>query len=81
MDHDTNGKPAAAAQRRGFLKAFGLATGAATAATLAAQPAAAFEPSGGTAGLPPRKEGEAERRKARYRETPHVQAFYRTNGF
>ena len=74
MDHDTDGKPA---ERRGLLKALGLATGAATLAA----PAAAFEPGGGTAGLPPRKEGEAEKRKARYRETPHVQAFYRTNGF
>jgi hypothetical protein len=75
MDHGTDGKPAA--ERRGLLKALGLATGAAALA----QPAAGFEPSGGTAGLPPRKEGEAEKRKSRYRETEHVKAFYRTNGF
>jgi hypothetical protein len=63
--------------RRGLLKALGLATGAA----LAPPSADAFEANGGTTGLPPRKEGEEEKRKARYRETPHVQAFYRTNGF
>jgi hypothetical protein len=71
MDHGTDGKPA---ERRGFLKALGLATGAAVA-----RPAGAFEANGGTGGLAPRKEGEAEKRKARYRETAHVEAFYRTN--
>jgi len=28
-----------------------------------------------------RKESEAEKRAPRYRETAHVKAFYRTNGF
>lgn len=59
--------------RRGWLQALGVA------GVAAAAPAAAIDPSGGTAGAPPRKEGEAERRKARYRETEHVRAFYESN--
>lgn len=59
--------------RRGWLKALGVAT--ATAAT----PAAAIDRSGGTAGQPARKESEQERRRARYRETPHIIAFYESN--
>jgi hypothetical protein len=59
--------------RRGWLRAFGVA------GVAAATPAAAIDPAGGTAGQPPRKEGEAERRKTRYRETPHIQAFYESN--
>ena len=77
MNHDRDGK-ATAAERRALLKALGLATGT---AALAGGPAAAIEADGGTAGLPPRKESEEEKRKARYRETPHVQAYYRTNRF
>jgi hypothetical protein len=60
--------------RRGWLRVLG-AAGVAAAAT----PAAAIDPAGGTAGQPPQKEGEAERRKTRYRETPHIRAFYESN--
>ena len=67
-----NGAEPKASARRGILKALGLAT-------IAATPAGAYEAGGGTGGLPPRKESEAEKRKPRYRETPHIQAFYRTN--
>jgi ferric-dicitrate binding protein FerR (iron transport regulator) len=59
--------------RRGWLRALGVA------GVAAAAPAAAIDPSGGTAGQPAQKEGEAERRKARYRETPHIRAFYESN--
>ncbi|MBK1660589.1 hypothetical protein [Paracraurococcus ruber] len=59
--------------RRGFLGALGLAA--------VAGPAAAIEAEGGTGGLPPQKESEAEKRKPRYRETDHVRAFYRTNRY
>jgi len=60
----------AAPARRGFLKALGLSAGAAAAATpLVATPAVA-------------RESAAEARKARYqRNSPHVQAFYRTNRY
>jgi ferric-dicitrate binding protein FerR (iron transport regulator) len=60
--------------RRGWLRTLGVAGVAAAAA-----PAAAIDPSGGTAGQAPQKEGEAERRKTRYRETPHIRAFYESN--
>ncbi|SDB13496.1 hypothetical protein [Belnapia rosea] len=59
--------------RRRFFSALGLAAVAA--------PAAAFEVDGGTGGLPPARESEAEKRKARYRETDHVRAYYRTNRY
>lgn len=59
--------------RRGWLRVLG------AAGVVAATPASAIEPSGGTAGQPPQKEGEAERRKVRYRETPHIRAFYESN--
>jgi len=67
------------AQRRGFLKTLGLAGGAAMAATTAeaSTPLRADAVPAGTA----RKEGAADRTKARYQaNSPHVQAFYRTNG-
>ncbi len=70
-----------ATQRRGFLRGFGLAAGA--AATAAAGPAGPqHSPRSDTvpAGQA-RKESEAEKRAPRYRETPHVQTFYRTNRF
>ncbi len=57
--------------RRGFLKALGLGAGAtatATVVTAAASPAVAGE-------------SEADRKKARYKETEHVKAFYRTNRY
>ncbi len=57
-------------RRRGFLKALGLSAGAAAAVVAPAvvSPAQA-------------KENKAEREKARYRETEHVKAFYRTNRY
>ena len=66
------------AQRRGFLKTLGLAGGAAMAATAAeaSAPLRADAVPAGTA----RKENQADRLKARYQpNSPHVQAFYRTN--
>ena len=68
------------AQRRGFLKTLGLAAGGAAAATAAeaAGPLRADAVPAGTA----RKEGQADRVKARYQGTrAHVQAFYRTNRY
>ncbi|HZF76016.1 MAG TPA: hypothetical protein VE033_09310 [Acetobacteraceae bacterium] len=61
-------------KRRGVLGLLGLA-GTAAAATSAQ----AFNIDGGRDGQPSRPETEAEKRKPRYRETEHVQAFYRTN--
>ncbi len=66
-----------ATQRRGFLRGLGLAAGAAAAT---AGPAAADRSDTVPAGQA-RKESEAEKRAPRYRETAHVKAFYRTNGF
>ncbi len=65
-----------ATQRRGFLRGLGLAAGAAAAATPAAAERSDTVPAGQA-----RKESEAEKRAPRYRETAHVKAFYRTNGF
>jgi hypothetical protein len=61
-------------KRRGVLGLLGLAGTAA-----AAGPAQAFNQDGGRGNLPSRPETEAEKRRPRYRETEHVQAFYRTN--
>ena len=66
------------AQRRGFLKTLGLAAGGAVAATAAeaSAPLRADAVPAGTA----RKENQADRQRARYQaNSPHVQAFYRTN--
>ena len=68
---DESGDDKAQARRRFLGVALGLAAVAA--------PAAAFEADGSTGGLPPKKETEAEKRAARYRESDHVKAFYRTN--
>ena len=68
------------AQRRGFLKTLGLAAGGAAAATAAeaAGPLRADAVPAGTA----RKEGQADRVKARYQgNSAHEQAFYRTNRY
>jgi len=65
-------------QRRGFLKALGLAGGAAVAT---AAPAAAFNIEGGLNGVKPAKETADEKLAARYRESEHVKAFYRTNRY
>ncbi|HRK24446.1 MAG TPA: formate dehydrogenase [Beijerinckiaceae bacterium] len=55
--------------RRGFLRAgLGTASVAATTVIGAAQPAQAAE-------------NDAERKKARYKETDHVKTFYRTNRY
>ena len=56
--------------RRGFMKAVSLggAAAAASVAPVAITPAEAYDPG-------------KEESKARYRETDHVKAFYRTNGY
>jgi len=71
-----NEKKLDATQRRGFLRGLGLAAGAAAAATPAVAQRSDTVPAGEA-----RKETEAEKRAPRYRETPHVQTFYRTNRF
>ena len=59
----------AALGRREFLRTIGAGAGlAATAAVPLATPAAAAE-------------SDADKKKTRYRETDHVKAFYRTNGY
>jgi len=66
------------AERRGFLKALGIGGAAAAAAGVAeaAGPVRADAVPAGTA----RKENQADRLRARYQaNSPHVQAFYRTN--
>ncbi len=56
-------------ERRGFLKALGLGAGAAAAGVAVADsPAVAAE-------------NQSEKTKARYRESDHVKAFYRTNRY
>ena len=77
-ERDENGAP----KRRGFLKALGLAGGAAAAA--ASVPAAAEDSPARADTVPPglvRKESPAERVAARYRETDHVKLFYATNRY
>ena len=66
-----------ATQRRGFLRGLGLAAGAAAAT---ATPAMAERSDTVPQGMA-RKENDAEKKAPRYRETAHVKAFYRTNGF
>jgi hypothetical protein len=73
------------AERRGLLRALGLGTAAAVASAGAAEAqreaaSAALR----TDAVPPkdaRKETEAQRLAARYRESDHVKAFYRTNAY
>ena len=64
-----NGAPKDAVDRRGFLRSVGGAS-VAGAAVAAGVPAAAEA-----------SESRGERDKARYRETEHVKAFYRTNRY
>ena len=63
-------KKPSALNRRNFLRAFGGASTAAAAAvvTLSPNEAQAYDP------------GEEEM-KTRYRETDHIKAFYRVNGY
>lgn len=70
-------------ERRGFLKALGLGAGAAVAATTTAQAAMppGWDRNDAVRGTPVAKEGQADKTKARYRETEHVAAFYRTNRY
>ncbi|MDO9708189.1 hypothetical protein [Paracraurococcus lichenis] len=65
------------AARRGLLRALGMGSAAAAAGigTAAAQRADAVPAKDA------RKESEAIRVAARYRETDHVKAFYRTNAY
>ena len=65
------------AERRGFLKALGLATVAAPAAASEGTPRADQVPAGSA-----QKEAAADRTKARYQAgSAHVQAFYATNRY
>jgi hypothetical protein len=69
MTDNTSDKKAV--DRRGFLKAVGLTAGAAaTAAAVTTAPTAAVA-----------AESQADKLKARYKETDHVKAFYRTNRY
>jgi hypothetical protein len=59
-----------ALDRRGFLKFGGMST---VAAAAVAAPMLADEASA--------QESDADKKKARYKRTPHVEAFYKTNGY
>lgn len=70
MASDKSGKEAGGTGRRGFLRVLGTtAAGAAVAVPLVA------------AGPAEAKESEADRVKARYKETDHVKTYYRTNRY
>jgi hypothetical protein len=71
MADDANKKNGHSIDRRSVLKAFGLGAGAAAATTAAVVPA----------GPALASESEADKKKARYKETAHVKAFYRTNRY
>lgn len=73
----TEKKTTGVAERRGFLRALGLGTAAAAAATA---PAAA-ERADAVPARDARKENKDQRVAARYRETDHVKAYYRTNRY
>jgi hypothetical protein len=64
------------AERRGFLRALGLGTAAAAAAGTAQAQRADSVPASQAA-----KENAGARVAARYKESPHVQAFYRSNRY
>ena len=55
--------------RRGFLKSLGAGTGLAAAAAVSVTPVAA------------QAENDADKKKARYKETDHVKKFYATNRY
>ena len=63
-------------RRRGLLRALGAAAGVAAAPAMAESIRADAVPRSEA-----RKENTATRVAARYRETPHVAAFYRTNRY
>ena len=65
------------AERRGFLRALGL--GSAAAAAVAG--GAAAQRADAVPAKDARKENEASRIRARYRETDDVKSFYRTNAY
>ena len=65
------------AERRGFLRALGLGSAAAAAAA----GSAAAQRADAVPSKDARKENEAGRIAARYRESDHVKAFYRTNAY
>jgi hypothetical protein len=78
-DHRRAG--AAPPRRRGLL---GALAGGAVAVPAVARAVSQTEPHRADAlppGLRPRKESEADKRAARYRETDHVKAFYITNRY
>ena len=66
----TKKMPDQAVDRRGFLKSVGGASVAAAAVAGAVAPAAAQA-----------VETDADRKKARYRESDHIKAYYRTNRY
>lgn len=65
-----NHKTKPTVDRRGFLKALGAGAG------VVATTAAIVAPTGAIAA-----ESDADKKKARYQETDHVKAFYRTNRY
>jgi hypothetical protein len=69
MADNKNQMPDVKMPRRGFLKALGLGSAAATVA--------------GEAAIAPvqAQESRSDRAKARYRESEHVKAYYRTNRY
>ncbi len=60
-------KPELKPDRRSLLQGLGLASGAAAATVLPVATAHSYDP--------------GPEKRARYRETEHVKAFYRTNGY
>lgn len=81
---DKTGTDKAGAERRGFLRALGLGTAAAAAGTANAAAAAGAAEVRRADTVPARqvaKENDAQRRAARYVESPEVKAFYRTNRY
>ena len=68
MADDT--KTMQAVGRRGFLKALGAGAGAAVTGAVAVAPTAVVA-----------AESDADKKKARYQETDHVKAFYKTNRY
>ena len=67
----------AVSARRGLLRALGIGTAAAAASV----GSAAAQRADAVPSKDARKENEAQRLAARYRESDHVKAFYRTNAY